>query len=345
MMTALIDLVSLLLAGLLGFAVHRAGLCTVRSVAEIFSTHKAHMMAAAFKAVLWVMAVSLPILLFLPGTGLANKGYAITFAAILGGFLFGVGAAVNGGCAFSTLGHLADGNLWMLTTLLGFCAGVASLSIMAPSVGPSQATTLLVVDTPRPLILAFLVFLWLLGVWEIFRLWRSRAKGRGWRHQLFSGYYRLSTAALLLGFSGGTLYALHESWNYTNVLKQQVQSFWHLAEQPMTINLFLFLALFVGMCLSSWQRGSIRLRWKRVKAWPRHLIGGILMGIGAVLIPGGNDTLLLKSLPGLSPHAVPAVAALLAGIALTLLSIRLLTGKSLDVVCTGDICRTEKTEN
>ena len=65
------------------------------------------------------------------------------------------------------------------------------------------------------------------------------------------------------------------------------------------------------------------------------------MGTGAVLIPGGNDTLMLKSLPGLSPHALPAFAALLLGIGVTLLFMRLLTGKALKVVCTNDICHIE----
>ncbi len=184
-MKSLIYTVSLPLAALLGFAVHRASLCTVRTIAEIFSTRKAYMMAAMLKAVLWVMAVSVPILLFLPGTATPNRSYAITVAAITGGFLF------------------------------------------------------------------------------------------------------------------------------------------------------------CGMLLSAWQRGSLRLRWRRIQTWPRHLIGGTLMGAGAVLIPGGNDTLMLKSLPGLSPHAIPAFVALLFGIGVTLLFMRLLTGKSLKVVCTNDICQTE----
>jgi hypothetical protein len=70
-------------------------------------------------------------------------------------------------------------------------------------------------------------------------------------------------------------------------------------------------------------------------------IGGTLMGAGAVLIPGGNDTLMLKSLPGLSPHAIPAFVALLFGIGVTLLFMRILTGKTLKVLCTNDICQTE----
>ena len=97
-MTALIYTFSLLLAALMGFAVHRASLCTVRTVAEIFSSRKAYMMATMLKAVLWVMAVSLPILLFLPASAAPNQGYAITVAAIAGGFLFLV---ANGPGAFA----------------------------------------------------------------------------------------------------------------------------------------------------------------------------------------------------------------------------------------------------
>jgi uncharacterized membrane protein YedE/YeeE len=340
-MKSLIYTVSLLLAALLGFAVHRASLCTVRTVAEIFSTRKAYMMGALLKVVLWVMAVSLPILLFLPGTAAPNRSYAITIAAIAGGFLFGVGAAVNGGCAFSTLWHLANGNLWMLTTLFGFCIGVAGLSIMVPMIEPCQALTPLFFKAPKPLILTVISLLWLFLCWEIFRLWKSRTKGSSWIQLFLSRYYRLSTAALVMGFSGGLLYALHGSWTYTYVLKSQIQSLWQPIEQPITINLLLFLALLGGMLLSAWQGGSLRLRWRRIQTWPSHLIGGTLMGAGAVLIPGGNDTLMLKSLPGLSPHAIPAMVALFFGIGVTLLFMRLLTGKSLKVVCTNDICQTE----
>jgi hypothetical protein len=56
-MTALVYTCSLLLAALMGFAVHRASLCTVKTVAEIFSSRRAYMMATLLKAVLWVVAV------------------------------------------------------------------------------------------------------------------------------------------------------------------------------------------------------------------------------------------------------------------------------------------------
>jgi uncharacterized membrane protein YedE/YeeE len=340
-MKALIYTISLLLAALLGFGVHRASLCTVKTIAEIFSTRKIYMLKAMLKTVLWVMAISMPILLFLPSITAPNRSYAVTFAAIIGGFMFGVGAAVNGGCAFSTLGYLANGNFWMLTTLLGYCLGVAGLSVIVPMIEPAQALTSLHFKAPSPLIFAILAALWLFLSWEIFRLWKTREKDRSLSQLFLSKYYRLSTAALVLGFSGGVLYALYDTWTYTNALKQKVQSIWMPVEKPASINLLLFLALFCGMVVSALQRRSWRLQWRPIQTWPRHLIGGGLMGAGSVLIPGGNDTLLLKSLPALSPHALPAMIALFFGIGITLPLLRILTGKSSKVVCTNDICQTE----
>ena len=62
------------------------------------------------------------------------------------------------------------------------------------------------------------------------------------------------------------------------------------------------------------------------------------MGLGAALVPGGNFVLILNGIPTLSPHALPTLAALSAGIALVLLAIRAFTGKTMRVTCGGDIC-------
>jgi len=64
-------------------------------------------------------------------------------------------------------------------------------------------------------------------------------------------------------------------------------------------------------------------------------------GYGSRADSRGNDALMLKGLPGLSPHAIPAFVAMLFGVGVTLLFMRLLTGQTLQVVCTNDICRTE----
>jgi hypothetical protein len=219
---------------------------------------------------------------------------------------------------------------------------VAGLSSIVPVIEHGKALTPLLYSIPRPFVITFLSGLWLFICWEVFRLWQTREKGRKWRQLFLSRYYRLTTAALVLGFSGGVLYALHETWTYTNALKHKIQSLWLPVEKPECISLLLFLALFCGMLLSALQRGSWRLQWRPTQTWPRHIVGGALMGAGAMLIPGGNDTLVLKSLPGLSPHALPAMIALFLGIGITLSLLRLFTGKTLKTVCTNDICQTEK---
>ena len=63
-MAALI--VASVLAALLGFAAHRASVCTVRAVAEITSARTAYMLASIGKSALWVMAVIVPALLLTP---------------------------------------------------------------------------------------------------------------------------------------------------------------------------------------------------------------------------------------------------------------------------------------
>lgn len=72
-LSVLLYSISLLLAALMGFAVHCAGLCMVKAVAELHSTHKAYMMATVLKAVLWVLAISMPVLLLLPEIAAPNR--------------------------------------------------------------------------------------------------------------------------------------------------------------------------------------------------------------------------------------------------------------------------------
>ena len=62
------------------------------------------------------------------------------------------------------------------------------------------------------------------------------------------------------------------------------------------------------------------------------------MGAGAGMIPGGNDVLLLSAIPLLSPHAIPAYLGVVAGIAVTLATMRA-SGRAPEAIdCHGDIC-------
>jgi uncharacterized membrane protein YedE/YeeE len=104
------------LALVLGFAAHRASVCTVRAVAEIMSS------ASGGKSMLWAWALMIPVFALTPAAGTGLAGWSLTGIAVLGGFLFGLGAAVNGGCAYSTMARFVDGDGTMLATIIGFAA-------------------------------------------------------------------------------------------------------------------------------------------------------------------------------------------------------------------------------
>src|ERR1700704_3655541 len=113
-----------ILAAILGFAAHRASICTVRGVAEIMSSGTGYIVLGIGKSVLWVSAITIPVFWLMPSASAGLGGWPLTAAALLGGFVFGVGAAINGACAYSTMARLADGEGRMLAAGVAFGLGV-----------------------------------------------------------------------------------------------------------------------------------------------------------------------------------------------------------------------------
>lgn len=56
-------------------------------------------------------------------------------------------------------------------------------------------------------------------------------------------------------------------------------------------------------------------KWPTVNAILRRTLGGVLMGLGALLIPGGNDTLLMIGFPMGAWQAALAYAIFVATLA------------------------------
>src|SRR5437667_1414825 len=91
--------VSVLCAGLMGFAIQRGATCTVAAVDEIVSKRRAQRLISMVEASLWVLgglliAEALHLLPRMPA------GYALNWLTIVGGVLLGVGAYINGACVF-----------------------------------------------------------------------------------------------------------------------------------------------------------------------------------------------------------------------------------------------------
>lgn len=179
--------------------------------------------------------------------------------------------------------------------------------------------------------------LWLWAAVELSTLWRTRPRNIALYRLPSVRQYRLSTAAAVIGIANGGLYLLHGSWTYTAAFRSGAGSLAPGGAPQFS----LFLAVICGMTLSTLQRGSFRLDWRIRRSWLMSLTGGILMGSGAALVPGGNDTLLLYGIPAFSGHAFPAYIAMLIGVAIVLVAMRSVFGIRMHVNCEGDLCRTD----
>lgn len=214
---------------------------------------------------------------------------------------FLVGAAVNGACSLSTLQRLADGDFAMLGTIAGLVAGIMAWSAPAHRIHPIASQPLTDPWSSRDTWVVFILSaLWLWVAWETLRLWRAHRSPAPLLQRLISPAYRLSTAAAIMGVSGGLLYSLQGTWTYTRFLHAQVDSWVAQVATPPTMQSVLVLALVAGMLLSSWQRRSFALRLGQPATVGRRFLGGFLMGMGVALIPGGNDTLIPRAIPTLS---------------------------------------------
>src|SRR3954447_12912849 len=80
-------------------------------------------------------------------------------------------------------------------------------------------------------------------------------------------------------------------------------------------------AILLGATAMALFRGHFRLIRPDPWTMAREAIGGGMMAIGAVLIPGGNDALLVYGLPSGSPHAIVSYIIILTLLALLLWSV------------------------
>jgi uncharacterized protein len=188
------------LAALVGFAAAYGGICAVRAMQDLLEGRGGTLFLGFLKCSTWVVAVTLPLAWTVALEAHLAFGYRPDWPVAVGGFLFGIGAVINGGCAFSTLTHLAMGDLGAGFALLGLGLGFSlhglwiGLLLPVPLPWPSPLAQ------PEPWSLALLAAVWIWAAWEVIRLWRRAPEDRtGW-------------VMAAIGLAGGVLYVLHGPW-------------------------------------------------------------------------------------------------------------------------------------
>jgi uncharacterized membrane protein YedE/YeeE len=302
----LILTVSALCGVAFGYAAQRGSLCVVSGIESLLAGRSPRVFLSFLRCSVWVLAISLPLAWCLAGDQLDTIARP-TLIGLGGALLFGIGAAVNGGCSFGTLIRLGGGDASFVATLAGLGFGFVvqqrfpALDPMLASLGPTP------LERPTLLTALALAAAATFCVRELIRERRRDNLDRRWPPE---------RAAILMGVAGGVLYALHGSWAYTVAIERGLAAM--TADDIPNLDLALiFLSCLAGAAIAARRlhRFALRLNARDI---PRHLLGGTIMGTGAALIPGGNDVLVLHALPALSPHALFAYAALVAGAAAAL---------------------------
>jgi uncharacterized membrane protein YedE/YeeE len=277
----------------LGMLAQRTGLCMVRGVNEWKNGDPTFLLAILASGVLaWVAVVS-GHFLDLP---LQFRVYEPSVLFCIGGILFGIGAAFNQGCGVSTLTKLSRGELSMSATVAGWLVGWTILATWRPEVAvkplplPTNATYGMLI-----------VISLLISVWALY--------GDLKRKKLWFGM-------MGIGLLGGFIFLYQPKWPPSGLLHDLSRAIIDKNDGlwPSMQRYALFICLLMGMFFAAWRAKRFVLVLPQIKHWIIHLLAGTLMGIGASLAMGGNDSQLLLALPTFSLAGMLAVAGIIVGL-------------------------------
>ena len=281
-------------AAIMGYAIQRGATCLVAAVDEVVTKRRATRALALAEAAIWVTGAVL-LWRMLGGQILLPIGYPATLSTIAGGLLLGLGALVTRACVFGAIARFGSGEWAYVLTPIGFYLGCVTIW---PLIGRFPA-----MQVASPLFAAN----WLLAPFAIFVVWRAiKAFGAG-RARMFAAHvWHPHQATGVIGIAFAISLIAVGPWAYTYALLSLAEG----QTAGVVAKFVLLFMLFAGALVGGWTAGRLKLRAPTIDTVVRCLSGGVLMGWGSLLIPGGNDELLLVGIPLLQPYAWLAVGSM-----------------------------------
>jgi hypothetical protein len=297
-----------LMAFAVGMCIQRASICAVRATEQWVQHRRTSRLRAFLSAAAWAGAVVLPLAWLAPEQAMLARDAPISWLALSGGALFGLGAGLNGGCALGTVAQLTRGRTEYVGTLAGIFLGAAAAVGIGISAVPGGPPVLSM--SGRAALVAWAGFGVLVFPGVVAHLKRPRHR------------FTTVTCFALLGVLGGLLQAVASNWTYTSLLSGWAErAFGAASGRSASVAAVCTLSLLAGGITMAIRLRRFRLGRPAALRCCATVCGGALMGFASMMIPGGNDALLLSGLPSLSRNALAAYVAMLAALAI-LLSMR-----------------------
>lgn len=284
----IVPLIVCLLAFWMGYSVNQGGTCAVATASELVKGRRPRRLvglvaasATAALAAIALQAMGAPLTERMPHIGLS-------WGLVAAGMVFGVGALINDACLLGSLSRFGSGEMRVLALPVGLVLGFAiseRLASRTPALAPLP-------DAPAPGIIL------LLAGWLTVLLIALAYVGRGPSRDLERRKWPLRRTMIMLGLSGGTLCLIAPIWSYTDLARDLFTR--RLVGPVDSLAVIAVTATVAGAIASAARRRRWRYRRPTFGLVGRTILGGALMGMGASLIPGGNDALVLAAIPALS---------------------------------------------
>ena len=274
-----------LCALLIGYSINQGGTCGVAAARDLVYHRRIDRFAGCVAATGAAGLVFLPAIWLLGIDTMLGGMAAIAPGLFIGAALLGIGTVINDACMLGSLWRLGNGELRFLALPVGLAAGFILTSAI-PGARPHVAPNALI----HPALPGFMV----VGVSGLVLVAALIVLSRLPRRR--PDRWPLSNAMMLLGVTGALLYVLQPGWTYADAVRRGVLPMTAIMMESAHGALAALLTV-VGAMLSAVRLGVFRPLRPNATEIFRSLGGGVLIAMGATMIPGGNDTLLLAAVP------------------------------------------------
>ncbi len=285
----------------MGVALNQGSTCAVTAARELVDHRSPRMTIGFMLAVAAAGLVWLPLAWSGAGQVSLSGGVPIAWSLIVGAMLLGFGAVINDACLLGTLSRIGHGEVRFFALPVGLGIGFALADRLHPDAGTVPMINLLGRPSPASgaVLIAFMVAI-AVGAFLMIR-GGDRGDLRRWP---------LWFAMLVLGVSGAALFALAPGWTYADFLRRGVAMEGGMTIMAGAAAVSAALAMVAGAISAGVVGRTFRYRPPRFGGVMRSIAGGAVMAVGATLVPGGNDAVLLAELPALTASGIAGFAVM-----------------------------------
>jgi uncharacterized protein len=281
-------LIVCVLAFWMGYSVNQGGTCTVATAHEILLRRRPRLFVGLLAASATAGLVGVPLVWFDAGSAMLAGTVGVSGTLLVGAVVFGIGATINDACLLGALGRLGEGEVRLIVLQVGLAAGF----FVADGIGLDEIRHVQGSILSAPSMTGYSALAAFAGTLAIALAFVLRT---GVVRQ--PGQWPLGLSMIVLGATGGALYVTAPSWSYPDLVA------------ALTVT-----ATIVGAVAAAHRRKRWRTQRVSIGDAAKTIAGGFLMGLGAAVIPGGNDGLILAALPALSVGGLVAYLVMLATI-------------------------------